>query len=293
VTRLALLPICVAAASMTASCAGRQTPAAAQPDCSDPADCLCPWGSVLRLEDFEPLAEDSIPQRIVRCPQQGDCSWQVRDTADGVRIDHRRGGKTRLVAAVSDGSIVAHNRGELGASLFWVSRNGATHRLLGNPHVNDLITTKRGLLAATGLDHIIDGSGQLLLIARGANAEWRMTPFADVGAVAYAMTAAPDGSILVVTRTQLVKVTPAGVTTVLHTGRWDQTFVTGDDFGTRSGFNPRSVLLAASGDVYIGMMGVVAHLTPSTTGGYREQWLAPVSCAATTRQALSLGAETR
>jgi len=292
VNRAARVFFCLLLASTAASCARQQLPADAQPDCSDPAACLCPWRSVLRLDDLEALQESLIPQQIVRCPQQGDCLWRVRNTSDGVRIDHSRPDK-KLVAAVAGGSIVAHNNGELGAALFWVSRNGSTRRLLGNPHVNALITTKQGVLAATGLDHLIDGSGQLLLISRGPRAEWRAAPFADVGAVAYAATVAPDGSMLVVTRTQLVKVTPTGEVTVLHTGRWDQTFAVGDEVGTLSGFAPGSIVLTPGGVVYIGMTGAVVVLTPSAAGGYREQWLAPKSCPGSAPQLVSFGARTR
>jgi hypothetical protein len=283
VNRAARLSLWLLLASAAVSCARQQRPADnAPPDCSDPAGCLCPWRSVLSLDDLEALQESLIPQQIVRCPQQGDCSWRVRDTGDGVRIDHCRPDKTKLVAPVANGSIVAHNNGELGASLFWVSRNGSVRRLLGNPHVNALITTKQGVFAATGLDHLLDGSGQLLLISRDPRGEWRTTPFADVGAVAYAATAAPDGSILVVTRTQLVKVAPSGEVTVLHTGRWDQPFAMRDDIGTMSAFAPSSIVLSAGGAIYIGMTGVVVVLTPSAAGGYREQWLAPRSCTGTT-----------
>jgi hypothetical protein len=281
VNRAARLSLCLVLAATAASCARQQHPSSARPDSSDPAVCLCPWRSVLGLDDFEALQEPLIPQRIVRCPQQGDCSWHVRDTSDGVRIEHSPGDK-KLVAAVANGSIVAHNNGEFGAALFWVSRNGSTRRLLGNPHVNALLVTKHGVFAATGLDHLIDGSGQLLLISRDPRAEWRTTPFADVGAVAYAATAAPDGSMLVVTRTQLVKVTPSGEVTVLHTGRWDQTFAVGDEVGTLSGFAPSSIVLSPGGAVYIGMTAAVVLLTPSAAGGYREQWLAPKSCTGTT-----------
>ncbi len=274
--RAALLSLCVLLAT-AASCARQQLPADGQPDCSDPAACLCPWRSVLRLDDFEALQEPLVPHQIVRCPQQGECFWRVRGTSDGMRIVHGRPAK-KLVAPVADGSIVAHNNGEHGAALFWVSRNGSTRRLLGNPHVNDVIVTKHGVFAATGLHHLLDGSGQLLLISRDPRAEWRTTPFADVGTVAYAATVAPDGSMLVVTHTQLVKVTPSAEVTVLHTGRWDQTFAVGDEVGTLSGFTPSSIVLSPGGAVYIGMTGAVVVLTPSAAGGYREQWLAPRSC---------------
>ena len=282
VNRAAQLWFCLLLASTAASCARQQLPADGRPDCSEPAACLCPWRSVLGLDDFEALEESLIPQQIVRCPQQGECFWRVRATSDGIRILHTRSDKTKRVAAVNDGSIVAHNHGELGASLFWVSRNGSTRRFLGNPHVNDLLVTKQGLFAATGLDHVLDGSGQLLLISRDPRAEWRTTPFADVGTVAYAATAVPDGSMLVVTGTQLVKVTPSGEVTVLHTGRWNQRFAVGDEVGTLSGFAPSSIVLAPGGAVHIGMTGAVVLLTPSAAGGYREQWLAPKSCPGTT-----------
>ena len=238
----------------------------------------CPWRSGLRLDDFEALQASLI--------RKGSCAARSRATASGAsetskacastqppRQEARRRGGQRLDCAA--------NNGEPGAALFWVSRNGATRRLLGNPHVNALIVSKQGVFAATGLDHRIDGSGQLLLIPRDPRAEWRTTPFADVGAVAYAATAAPDGLMLVVTRTQLVKVTPSGEVTVLHTGRWNQPIPGGrgrDD----SVFAPSSIVLAPGGAVDIGMTGTVVVPTPSAAGGYREQWLAPRSCTGTT-----------
>jgi hypothetical protein len=100
---------------------------------------------------------------------------------------------------------------------------------------------------------------------------------ASIGASAYAATLTPDGYVLLITRTSLVRVDLDGKTRVLHRGKWDDFFDTG--YNASSFFYPSSMALTPTGDVFIGMRAVVVHLKPQTRG-YTEEWLVPATCPA-------------
>lgn len=128
----------------------------------------------------------------------------------------------------------------------------------------------------TGLDHLsIRGKGEAFLVSRARHREWRAKRLAVVGASAYAATTAPDGSVLVVTRTQLVRLGLGGRVTVLHTGRWDDFFQIGKN--SESAFYPGSVVARANGEIFVGMRAVLVRLVPQAHG-YSEEWLAPAKC---------------
>jgi hypothetical protein len=182
---------------------------------------------------------------------------------------------TRYVAQVSDGWIVALNGGEFGAGIWWVSKDGSKRRDLGGGHVVELIKTSAGVLAPIGLDHISAGHGAVLLIDQAKNGRWRSKRLAAIGSSAYAATAVTNRSILVVTRTQLVRVNLDGKVTVLHRGRWDGQFELRK--GVVSSFSPGSIVQGADGRIWIGMNAAIVHLVPDAKG-YREEWLVPRTC---------------
>lgn len=267
------------------------------PDCGRKAACRCPWKNVLTVNDFATLDESLVPKGVARCPRQDECEWQLFNDDSGLAVYHSRSdfrrdelpierhigvkgpfsdpGGTRYVSEVDDGWIVALNVGEFGAALWWVARDGSHYKKLGEPHVVELIKIKAGILAPTGFDHNSYGKGEVLLITRGNDKAWRVQPLATLDASAYAATSASDDAILVVTRTQLVKVTLAGIVTVLHNGRWGGHFDCGND--VESLFYPGSIVTRVSGDMFIGMRAVVVHLIPAAQG-YKEEWLGPRMC---------------
>jgi hypothetical protein len=268
------------------------------PDCSVHAACLCPWREPLALGDLSALPEETLPKKAARCPGQEECEWHVAEGAKGLAVYHSRpdyrrdpmpvapwpkveapawtSRATRHVVRVDDGWVVAFNAGEFGAGTWWVSADGKRNQYIGKHHVVALINTRVGVLAATGIDHMVEGHGDVFLIENAKGKGWRERHLADIGASAYTATATAGGeAILVVTRTQLVKVSLDGKVTLLHTGRWDASF----DYGPRgiSGFYPGSVTAALDGSIWIGMRAAIVRLT-RVGSGYKEEWLGPKTC---------------
>jgi len=239
-----------------------------------------------------------VPEHVVRCRGQHECEWRVFDRGSDLvayhsRQDYRRAPLPveppsrskpppwakergeRYVVAVDDGWIVALNAGEFGAGIWWVARDGARYTQLSHENAVELIKTAAGVWAPTGLDHLVAGHGNVLLVARTRAKPWRVVRSIPIGASAYAGATTPDGSLIVVTRTGLVKVAPNRKATRLHTGRWDGFFELGPH--ASSAFYPGSVIVRRSGEVFIGMRAVVVRLAPQR-GGYREDWLVPATC---------------
>jgi hypothetical protein len=248
------------------------------------------------MSDLQTLPANLVPKQVVRCRAQGKCEWHVADQAAGPVIYHSRpdfrrdalpvesalgadapwnARGRRYVAQVEDGWIVGLNAGEFGAGLWWIARDGKDYKKLGEPHVVDLIAAKPGILAPTGLDHMMPGRGEVLLIDRDRKGSWRAMRLARIGASAKAATIGPDGALLVVTRTELVRVTNRGDVKVLHRGRWDGWFDESDN--VTSTFYPGSVSVRSSGELLIGMRAVLVRLIPDGHR-YREEWLVPERC---------------
>jgi hypothetical protein len=295
-------PLAVVAGVCAYACVAPADAGAAQampqrPDCSVHAACRCPWRDVVRITDFESLPEAVVPKKVARCPGQEECEWHLFEDSSGLvtyhsRPDYRRdplpiakrtrisdeiwkSSATRYVVTVDDGWVVALNAGEYGAGIWWISRDGSKHEKLGSQHIVELISTSVGVLAAAESDQPLEDTGTVLLIERGKDRFWRLKHFADIGSSAHAAIAMRDGAILVVTRTQLVRVGLDGKSSVLHTGRWEDSL----DYGNLGGssFYPGSVLVRPDGSILIGMRAVIVRLMP-TGKGYREEWLAPRRC---------------
>lgn len=279
-----------------------------RPDCRDRWACLCPWRGVLSRSDFQTLAPSKVPEDVVICPGQHECEWHLAEQPTGVAIYHARqdlrrdvlpverhtelddlawaSRGTRFVVDVEDGWVVALNAGEFGGGLYWVARDGSQVRTLNDSdNVAALVMSTVGVVALTGLDHMTNGKGEALLVKKDRAGIWRSAHLANIGASAYAATLTADGTILIVTRTSLVKVDRHGKARVLHRGKWSEFFYVSRKVGAEveSAFYPGSVIAEPTGDVFIGMRAAIVHLTPRKGGGYREEWLAPAACATHTR----------
>jgi hypothetical protein len=241
-----------------------------------------------------------VPGRFGSCANQGWCEWRVAHDAEGVVVlNDVRGGREdplpvqakrerprswdspargRYVAPVEDGWIVGAHWGELGAGLWWVSRDGTRHTRLSDLAVIDLIPMKRGVLAPTRLnDDGWHGRGSVLLLSRARNGRFSAKQLAQVGTSASAAMKESDDAILLATETQLVRVTLAGEKTILHTGRWNEVTTFVDQESQRPlglSFIPRSVTASANGDVYIGTTAAIVRLSPEGSR-YHEEWLTP------------------
>jgi hypothetical protein len=279
-----------------------------QPDCSKPELCRCPWREVLPAAELRVLGADFHPYTVAQCPGQEWCDWRVFDDPAGVVAYHssspyRRdalppglkipAGKHawhpdghRLVTPVDDGWIIAHGFAAHRPGLWWVAEDGARHRFFGEFRVAELIQTKLGIVGVTAIfgerqGDDRQGKGDVLLVERTRDRGWRARLIAGVGTAAWTATRAPDGSIFVVTGTELVRVTLGGKVTVLHTGRWNELLdvSTGPSLVAMAApFQPNSIVVRPAGDIFIGMRAAVVHLVPRKTG-YREEWLVPRTCA--------------
>jgi hypothetical protein len=184
---------------------------------------------------------------------------------------------------VEDGWIIARGFSDARppSGLWWVAKDGSRDRFFGGFSVAELVQTKVGIVAATGVHDDREDTGGVLLIQRTRERGWHVRALAGIGTAAWTAARAPDGSIYVVTTTQLVRVTLAGKVTVLHTGRWNERFnvPTGPLLIAMSAaFYPNSIVVRPAGDIFIGMQAAVVHLVPGKRG-YREEWLAPRTCA--------------
>jgi len=182
---------------------------------------------------------------------------------------------SRYVVEVDDGWIVGLDAGEFGGGLWWVARDGARYDTLSDENVVELVKTPAGVWAPTGLDHIVDGRGNVLLTGHTGTRPWRVVRSIPVGPSAYAATTSPNGSLMVVTRTGLVRVAPNGRAKTLHVGRWGGFFELGPQF--ESAFYPGSIAVRPNGEVFIGMRAVIVHLSPQGSR-YREDWLIQATC---------------
>jgi hypothetical protein len=273
-------------------------------DCNQKFACLCPWRDVLRLSDFRPISDSRVPSNVVLCRGQNWCDWRMVVDADGpaifegrirrdplpvedevdpglIRDEHIQ----RVVVSVEDGYIAGVDKGEFGGGLWWVAKDGRRSLRLLHENVVEVIKTPAGAIALTGLDHLLPGKGEAFAISRSRSARWRSRHLARLGASAYAATTKPDGSVLVVTRTQLVSLDLKGKVKVLHQGKWDEVFnsipysdpIKGHSGDIQSDFYPGSVAALANGEVLIAMRAVILRLLPKGND-YDELWLAPSTC---------------
>jgi hypothetical protein len=114
-----------------------------------------------------------------------------------------------------------------------------------------------------GLDHMTAGTGAVYRVVPAGDG-WALTEVARLEQSAYAAATEGSESALVVTRTQLVRVTRAGQVMKLHEGPWD-------------GLYPSTVLVDSAGRVLIGARHAVIRLEPRG-GAYSETWLVSPSC---------------
>jgi hypothetical protein len=112
-------------------------------------------------------------------------------------------------ARVDDGWLVAFNRGEFGAALYWFSRDGTHNYKISDHQVVDFISTPGGILAVEGLAHMNVSEGSLIRISR-ANGEqqWKATSLTKLPFAPRAVSRRRDGILLITLSDSLVAVTP-------------------------------------------------------------------------------------
>jgi hypothetical protein len=151
---------------------------------------------------------------------------------------------------VSDGWLVGYNGGEFGATVLWYSTDGKKSREVSGHHINQFLTTKDGVFAATGVNHLGLGSGAIVRFSH-ADGKWAAMEMADLSEAAYALTQGERGKLLVITGDRLVRVDQKGAIETLARGF--------------EGF-PNSITICPHGAVYVGMRQFVGVYDPADPG---------------------------
>ncbi len=181
-------------------------------------------------------------------------------------------------AHVPGGWLLASDFGEWGGDIYWLSENGKRQHKIYGENVGSFVQNAHGdLFALTGLSHMgLSTGGVLRLIPVGtkgdksvhdmtnAAAPWKVKVLADLQEKAYVAVAEKDGSLLVVTRDRLVRVSPDGtVRNLVEKAFW-------------GGLYPNSLVSGDAGRLYIGMRHGVARIALSHDGAAATvRWLVP------------------
>ncbi len=234
---------------------------------------------------FVPLQPFARESHAWICANRSETAWSV-DLTDGeveflgvdrgrvhrdplpLKVDaatfERAQMERRLVHPVSDGWIIALSSVESGGEVWWVSRDGSRSEMIEGKHVVGFVNSAHGLLAALGQSYVTAEYGELVRFRPGAEG-WAVDTMVDLGEVPRAMAVDHDGSILVVTPRNLLRVQPGDrLTHRLHHGKWIEMV-------------PNSVTVDDYGVVHIGMRHAVVRLEPKNST-YKETWLVPSDC---------------
>lgn len=169
---------------------------------------------------------------------------------------------SRYITPVENGYLVGFNKGEWGGSLWWCSSDGSDFYHVTRQQVVGFLPTRIGLLALEGLAHLNSSRGQLLHLKRNAEGRWTSEPFLRLPGAPDAGTLQSDGSLLVVTTRELLRIhLDKRVDVLLQDQFWWCLY-------------PNSVVVTSSGIVYIGMRHGVVRARPGE-GAYVVEWLLP------------------
>jgi hypothetical protein len=166
---------------------------------------------------------------------------------------------------VSDGWIIGYNAGEWGAALWWFSPDGTKREKISEDQVVGFFETDAGLLAVEGLAHGNTSIGRIIRLAKGGDGRWHSEQFVDLKGAPEAAVVGADGTLTVATHDRLVRVhlDSRKVDVLLENGFW-------------GGLYPKSIVVAPSGTIYLGMRHGVAEVA-KIDGESKARWLIPNS----------------
>lgn len=172
-------------------------------------------------------------------------------------------GGRRTSAKVNDGWIVGFDAGEFGGALWWFSPDGTKRTKVMDANVLRLIPTKAGLLAIEGIAHGGTDEGKVIRLVQDRNGRWQGEVFADLGHAPQVVVKDVDGSLVVATTNQLLRIIPSSKKVVVMIDHvfWDLLY-------------PNSMVIAPSGAIFVGMRHGVARLKKQGTS-YKVEWLLP------------------
>ncbi len=154
----------------------------------------------------------------------------------------------RYTSRVNDGWIVAFNAGEFGAGLWWFSPDGKTRRKIAEAWIGGFVRTDSGLLAIEGLAHKGESRGRILRLVRDPQGRWNAEDIVEPEECAQVAVKAADGSLLVATTAELLRVDPSTkkAKVLVQDAFW-------------GGLYPSSMVVGQDGTIYLGMRQGVAQ----------------------------------
>ncbi|WP_147263563.1 hypothetical protein [Roseimicrobium gellanilyticum] len=118
-----------------------------------------------------------------------------------------------------DGWLVAFNRGEFGAALYWYDKTGKSSYKISDHQVVAFVSNTKGIFAVEGLSHLGLNHGSIIRISRAHQASsWRAETFAKLPSCPEAAASSKDGTLYVALSDRLLAVTPKGEMTSLMQG---------------------------------------------------------------------------
>jgi hypothetical protein len=168
--------------------------------------------------------------------------------------------RVNAVLEVEQGYLVAYDSGEFGGGLYWYDSMGELRQKLFGENVVRLSLTGEGVLAFSGLAHMLTDVGHATLL-RFERESWRALHKLDVTGSPTAFLDESERSVVLATRNRIVRVSDARRVEVIH--------------GTRFDFwGANSLVRDRDGTLYLGSKYIVVRLEPQAVG-YAETWLAP------------------
>ena len=169
----------------------------------------------------------------------------------------------RFSTEVRDGWIIGFNAGEFGAGLWWYSPDGKRRYKISGDQVVGFLQTDAGLLALEGLTHVSRSRGRLVRLNQGPDGRWRSEPFVDLDEAPEVALKDADGSLLLASHDRLLRIDPSTrkVDVLVKNAFW-------------GGLYPTSMIVAPTGEIYIGMRHGVARVE-SQAKAWKVQWLLP------------------
>lgn len=113
-----------------------------------------------------------------------------------VQVDGYELTKYDTYTQTDDGWLISFRRGEWGGALYWISKDGRQHQLLGPLQVHQFLRDGDRFLAIEGLTHLAMTRGSLIEIYReGGVPEWRYRTVKTMPSTPYALTRLDDGTL--------------------------------------------------------------------------------------------------
>jgi hypothetical protein len=164
---------------------------------------------------------------------------------------------------VPDGWLIGFNAGEFGGALWWFSPDGTKRYKISKDRVIGFFKTDAGILALEGIAHLSISRGRIVRLNRGKDGQWTADAFADLKGAPQTAVVGTDGTMTVATTDRLLRVD-------LKTRKID--VLLKDAFW--GGLYPKSMIVAPSGSIYLGMRHGVAQVE-KRGGAYEATWLIP------------------